>query len=222
MKVTQAICIFLLVYFSTFCYAQSDYDSQVQRVERWEKRINSQRHPPEKVRKTIGVKSGMVIGEIGAGRGRYTVLLADWVGTEGKVFANDIDKNALVFLNERCRRNNISNIETVMGRVDDPRLPEGKLDMAFMIWVYHMLDQPIPLLKNLKSSLKPGASLVIIDPLDPEIDREMEQMTGKKTDPNRPTIRERIENGSKAAGFELIKVDSSLPKDTIYFLRVKE
>lgn len=221
MKTSYAVCFCLLVLLSSFCYPRNDYDSKIQRVERWEKRVNTERHSPEIVKNAIGVKPGMVIGEVGAGRGRYTVLLAEWVGKSGKVLANDIDKKALSFLKERCRRNNISNIETVLGEIDDPLLPEGKLDMVFMIWVYHMLDQPVPLLKKLRHSLKKGATLVIVDPPDEEIDREMEQMTGKKTDPNRPPIREKIENGGKAAGFELIKVDNCLPKDTIYILRVK-
>ena len=56
----------------------------------WEKRAN-ERQSPEKVMDSIGLKPGMVIGEIGAGRGRYTVFLAKRVGETGKVYANDIN-----------------------------------------------------------------------------------------------------------------------------------
>lgn len=53
--------------------------SQTQFSEPWEKALNK-RQPPEIVFKEIGIKPGMTIGEIGAGRGRYTVLLASKVG----------------------------------------------------------------------------------------------------------------------------------------------
>ena len=61
-----------------------------------EKRAND-RMPPEKVMDAIGVKPGMVIGEVGAGRGRYTVHLANRVGSQGKIFANDINEKALEY-----------------------------------------------------------------------------------------------------------------------------
>ena len=201
---------------------QSTYESQHERVDRWEKRINEQRHPPKIVMKAIGIKSGMIIGEIGAGRGRYTVLLAKEVGKTGKIFANDIKESVLSYLQERCRLNNILNIKTILGKMNDPLLPKKTLDMAFMVWVFHMIEDPVPLMKNLKSSLKQGAPLIIIDPPDKEIDAEIEEMTGKKPDPNRLTIRQRIEKAAKEADYEVIKVDTSLPKDTIYTLQVKK
>jgi len=225
MKTKSIIVSFLLAVFSyTSLSAQAksekEYEFQSRRVEEWEKKINEERQPPEKVMDAIGIKPGMIIGEVGAGRGRYTVHLARRVGSEGKIFANDIDDSALSYLRERCRRNNIQNIETILGKVDDPLFPEQSLDMVIMVWVYHMLEQPIPLLKNLKSSLKPGATVIILDPPDEEIDEEIKELKGK-IDPDRPTIKERIEKGGAEAGFELVRMETFLPKDTIYILKVK-
>ncbi len=218
--------IFVLVLLTVFACPylsphSSSYLDQSVRVEAWEKRINEERQPPEQVMNSVGVKQGMVIGEVGAGRGRYTVHLARRVGSGGKVYANDINENALSYLKKRCLRDNIQNIETILGKVDDPLFPDNSLDMVFMVWVYHMLEQPIPLLKNLKSSLKPGATIVIIDPPDEEIDEEIKEMKGT-LDPNRPTIKERIENGANEAGFKLVRIETFLPKDSIYILKLKE
>jgi len=222
MKARSIIISFLLAVFSyANLFAQTgNYEVQSRRIEEWEKKINEERQPPEKVMDAIGVKPGMIIGEVGAGRGRYTVHLARRVGNEGKILANDIDENALSYLRERCRRNNIQNIETILGKVDDPLFPEQSLDMVIMVWVYHMLEQPVPLLKNLRSSLKPGATVVILDPPDEEIDEEIKEIKGK-IDPDRPTIKERIEKGGAEAGFELVRIENFLPKDTIYILKVK-
>ncbi|MFC1725712.1 class I SAM-dependent methyltransferase [candidate division KSB1 bacterium] len=215
------VLLFIGLILSTNSFTQSNYDEQKDRVERWEKRINDERQPPEKVMDAIGVKPGMVIGELGVGKGRYTVHLARRVGDEGKIYANDIDEGSLEYLKERCRRNNIRNIETILGEEEDPLFPDKSLDMIIMVWVYHMLEKPVPLMKNLKDSLKPGATVVILDPPDDEIVRELKDM-GKKIDPDRLTISERIKKECAEAGFELVRVDSFLPKDDIYILKVKD
>jgi SAM-dependent methyltransferase len=187
----------------------------------WEKSITEKLQPPERVMDAIGVKPGMTIGEIGAGRGRYTVHLAGRVGHKGKIFANDIDENALSILRQRCQRENIVNVETILGKEDDPLFPEKSLDMAFMVWVFHGLDNPGPLFKNLKPSFKAGAPLVIVDPIDSEIDMERE-FVGEKIDPNRPTIKERVEKVAGEAGFEIVRIETFLPKDYIFILKVKD
>lgn len=178
----------------------------------FEKRAND-RQPPDKVMDAIGVRPGMVIGEIGAGRGRYTVHLAERVGDTGKVYANDINESVLSYLRNRCRRNAIRNIETILGEVDDPLFPGDSLDMAFMVWVYHHLDEPVALLENLKHSLKPGATVVI---LDPAVER------GGERDSPEATAREKVERDAGKAGYELVRVEEFLPRDNIFILKVKE
>lgn len=196
-------------------------DEEYRRRLEWEKSINDKLQPPEKVMDAIGLKPGMTIGEVGAGHGRYTVHLARRVGPNGKIFANDIDKNALSALRERCQRENILNIETILGKEDDPLFPDSQLDMVFMVWVFHGLEKPGPLFKNLKSYLKPGAPLVIVDPIDSEIDMERE-FAGEKIDPKRPTIKERVEKAAEEGGFELVRLETFLPMDYIFILHVKD
>jgi predicted methyltransferase len=80
---------------------------------------------PERVMDAIGVRPGMVIGEAGAGRGYFTFKLARRVGAQGKVYANDIDRGALDHIRQVCRDENIANVETVVGEVEDPLFPVG-------------------------------------------------------------------------------------------------
>ena len=103
--------------------------------ESWENRIN-RAQPPDRVMEAIGVKPRMVMGEVGAGRGRYTVHLARRVGETGKIYANDIDKTSMEYLRDRCLRTGITNVEIVLGKVDDPLFPKAALDMVFMILTY--------------------------------------------------------------------------------------
>ncbi len=76
---------------------------QRQSVEEWEKRTFT-KQPPERVMDAAGVVPEMVVGEVGAGRGRFTMQLARRVGPAGKILANDIDVDALEYLRERCQR----------------------------------------------------------------------------------------------------------------------
>ena len=52
-------------------------------IEGWEKGIN-ERQPPADILDAIGAKTGMVIGEVGAGTGRMTLWLAWRVRETGR------------------------------------------------------------------------------------------------------------------------------------------
>ena len=119
--------------------------------------------PPDQVMDAIGIEPGMVGAEIGAGRGRYVVQLAVRVGDTGKIYGEDIDADALRHLEQRCKRWGLANVETILGDIADPKLPEGKLDFIFVISAYHHFDDPVALLGQARASLKPDGMLAIAE-----------------------------------------------------------
>jgi ubiquinone/menaquinone biosynthesis C-methylase UbiE len=180
-----------------------------QEQDAYEKRLN-QLQPPDKVMDAMGVKPGMFIGEVGAGNGRYAVKMAERVGPLGKIYANDINPVKINFLNRRCKRNGITNIETILGTVTDPKLPKGKLDIVYLINTFHHLDKPIELLKNIIPALKPGGRLVIIE-------HETEKsgyMDGHST-PQKIVLKQVQE-----AGFKLERIETFLELDNIYIFQI--
>ena len=208
MKRVNSLCL-LAIFFLTGIPPVSAQKNQVQ-VESWEIRHNK-RQPPEKVMKAIGLKPGMVIGDIGAGTGRFTVWFADRVGNTGKVYANDIDQSALNHLLDRCKKNNYTNVETVLGKVADPCLPEKSLDIAFMVNVYHHLDKPVELVKNIIPSLKPDGILAIV-----EHDTQKSGFPRSDSTPKNEMIEE-----LDRAGFKVIRIEDFLKLDYIYICRLK-
>lgn len=168
------------------------------------------RDQPEKVMEATGVKPGMVIGEIGAGRGYFTFWLSRGVGQTGKVYANDIDRSALASIERTAAEEKVANIETVLGTVDDPRLPAGALDMVFMVNAFHDLESPIELLANLRPALKPGATVVLMDP-DPA-----------RTGDRHFLPREKVEEIVGRSVFELVRVETFLPDHNLYILRARK
>jgi ubiquinone/menaquinone biosynthesis C-methylase UbiE len=166
---------------------------------------------PQKVMEVTGVKPGMVIGEIGAGHGYFTFWLSRGVGAKGKVYANDIDSSALAAIERRRESENVANIETVLGSVDDPKFPAGSLDMVFIVNAFHDLEKPVELLANLRPALKPGATVVIMD-RDP----------AKFSDPNRHFMtRAAVEETIGRSVFELVKVETFLRDHNLYIIKVR-
>ncbi len=181
---------------------------QQQSVEEWEKQTFT-RQPPEKVMDSAGIKPGMTIGEVGAGRGRFTMFLARRVGNSGKILANDIDADSLAYLRERCQREGIRNVEIILGESDDPHFPAGALDMVFMVWTYHFFDQPVAMLRKLLPTLKPGGTVVLVEP-DPV------RGPGGEDHGISP---ERMRREAKLAGFDVVRIEDFLPWDLIFILK---
>ena len=198
----------LMFFSSPLAFAQEDWGT-LKEVEKNEIVLN-RLQPPDKVIDAIGLKSGMVVGEVGAGAGRYTVLLAARVADSGKVYANDIDPKGLALIRERCRKYNIRNIETIQGTVDETGFTEGSLDMVFMVYVYHHLDKPIALMKNLLPVLKSGGTVAIITG-DP--DKGVWKSLPRK---------EELEKQFEEAGYELIRTETFLPRDYLLILKPKQ
>ena len=120
-----------------------------------DKELN-RRQPPDQVLAAAGVRPGQVVGEVGAGWGRYTVEIARRVGPAGRVYANDIDRDSLEYLRQRCQKEQLANVEVIIGQLKDPRFPPGALDLAFMINTYHHLDDPVALLRNVRPGAEAG------------------------------------------------------------------
>jgi ubiquinone/menaquinone biosynthesis C-methylase UbiE len=167
-------------------------------------------HQPDKVMDAVGVKPGMTIGEVGAGHGYFTFHLSRRVGDSGRIYANDIASRALAALRRKAENEGITNIETIVGEVEDPLLPLGILDMVFIVNAFHDLAKPVELLDNLVHSLKPDAPVVIID-RDPS----------KFRDPAGHFLtKEEILEAIEQSDFELDRIETFLPQHNIYILRV--
>ena len=166
--------------------------------------------PPEQIMDSIEVKPGMIIGEAGAGQGYFTFYLAQRVGEKGKVYANDISKSSLNDIQSRLKRENISNIITVLGETEDPLFPQKNLNMIVMVYVLHMLEKPLEFLKNLKKYMKPGTQLIII---------ERNTNTERAHYPAFMTKKQILDLIEKT-DYKLERILTFLPRDAIYMYRL--
>ena len=109
------------------------------------------------------IRPGMTVADIGAGEGYYTVRLAERVGAQGRVLAQDIDADALRKLGLRVERERLENVSIKQGAEDDPRLPDDSFDRVFMVHMYHEVSEPYALIWRMRSSLKPGGRVIVVD-----------------------------------------------------------
>ena len=111
----------------------------------------------------LKLKPGDVIADIGSGSGSFTVPFAKAVAPNGIVYAVDIDKDMLSYVADRGKKAGVTNIKTVLGEFDDPKLPVKDIDVAFFHRVLHMIEHRQLYLNNTAPYLKKDGRVVIID-----------------------------------------------------------
>jgi len=118
---------------------------------------------PARAVDALRLKSGMVVADVGAGSGYYTVRLARAVGRTGQVHATDVQPGMLDLIRAKLTRERLSNVTLVQGMADDPKLPDATFDLILMVDVYHELSGPQKFIARLKRALKPDGRLVLIE-----------------------------------------------------------
>ena len=111
----------------------------------------------------LGIEPGKNVADIGAGSGWFTVRAARRVTVSGTVYAVDISPQAIQHIDQRAKKEQLPNVKTILSKPDDPQVPADSIDAVLMLKTYHEVAHPVVLLKNLRSSLKPGATIGIID-----------------------------------------------------------
>ena len=162
---------------------------------------------PDRAIDVLKIEKGATVADVGAGSGYMTVKLSKKVGPQGKVYATDIQQGMLDLLNKRLTKSKITNVTTVLGTQDDPRLPPDALDLVIMVDVYHELSQPQIMLGKIRASLKSGGRLVLLEyrKEDPDV-------------PIRPEHKMSVADAKlevEAEGFKLTKTNEDLPRQHI-------
>ncbi len=114
----------------------------------------------------LSADKGDVVADLGSHEGYMTLHLAKAVGINGKVYAVDVEKYKLRNLSKHMKRRGINNVETVLGDYDNPKLTANSLDAIIIMDAYHEMQDYMTILGHVKSALKPGGRLVMIEEID--------------------------------------------------------
>lgn len=168
---------------------------------------------PDVALDAIGIAKGSTVADVGAGAGYFTWRLAERVGPSGKVYGNDIEPKMLELLRNNMRERKITNVEPVLGAIDDPKLPRQALDLVLLVDVYHEFSEPQKMLQRIRESLKPDGRLVLLEyraedpnvPIRPEHKMTVDQVKAELI----------------PEGFLLDRVIEKLPRQHILIFRKK-
>lgn len=112
--------------------------------------------------KNLPISEESNVADIGAGSGYYTFRIAPKV-PKGKIYAVEIQDEALKYLDEKSEELGFQNVVAVKGNSYSPNLPENTIDVAIMVDVYHELAYPKEMLQSIRRSLKSGGKLILIE-----------------------------------------------------------
>lgn len=131
---------------------------------RWLERTNREsQERTDLLLPALKLKAGDAVADIGCGSGYYTRRLVQAVGTNGLVYAVDIQPEMLALLTNKLAALNIHNVKPVLGTTADPKLPHAVVDLILLVDVYHEFDQPFEMVEAMIRALKPGGRLVFVE-----------------------------------------------------------
>jgi ubiquinone/menaquinone biosynthesis C-methylase UbiE len=118
---------------------------------------------PERVIESLAIEPGDHVAEIGAGEGYWIPRLSEAVGRNGRVYAVEVDAERVAALERLVSDRELSNVDVVLGDLDDPRLPEASVDLAITVLTYHHIAARADYFRRLQRSLRPGGRVAHLD-----------------------------------------------------------
>ena len=136
---------------------------------------------PDQIMDELGIADGSVVADLGAGGGWFTVRLARRVGPNGRVYAEDVQRQMKEAIDRRVQREQLTNVTTILGTFSDPLLPTP-VDAVLIVDAYHEMERSVELLRNVAARLKPKGRVGIVGfkkdgygpgpPMDERVDPE--------------------------------------------------
>ena len=118
---------------------------------------------PDEIIRSMGLKNGDVVADLGAGTGYFTRRLAKAVAPSGRVYAVDIQPEMLSKLKENLEKAEARNVVIILGETDDPKLPRESFDWILIVNTYHELQQPKATLARMREALKPAGRVAVVE-----------------------------------------------------------
>ena len=123
---------------------------------------------PDKNLAQLGLGEGMKVADLGAGTGYYSIAAGRRVGTSGRIYAIEVQKDLLNKLKSNATDAKVNNIEVVWGSIDmigGTKLRDSLADRAVLADTIFQIEQKDRdnLALEIKRILKPGGKLLVVD-----------------------------------------------------------
>lgn len=124
---------------------------------------------PDRVTAALELAPGMTVADIGSGTGYFSRRFAAAVGPTGTVFAADVEPAMAAYARRRADEEGQANLTPVLASYDDPRLPDGTVDLVFVCNTWHHIEDRVDYARRLIVDLAPAGRVAIVDFLPGEL-----------------------------------------------------
>jgi ubiquinone/menaquinone biosynthesis C-methylase UbiE len=118
---------------------------------------------PEEILAELGLRSGSTFIDLGCGEGFFSIPAARIVGKKGRVYALDIDEEAIAIVRKKADSEQLTNLVTEVGAAEEIVFREACADFVFFGIVLHDFQNPLKVLQNARKMLKPRGLLADVD-----------------------------------------------------------
>ncbi len=118
---------------------------------------------PAKLLDEVGIEKGFTVIDYGCGPGRYIKKASQLVGENGKVIAVDIHKLAIESVKRKAHKHNLKNVTPVLANGYSCDIDQNTADLIYALDMFHMIEKPELLLKELHRLIKTDGILIIDD-----------------------------------------------------------
>jgi ubiquinone/menaquinone biosynthesis C-methylase UbiE len=118
---------------------------------------------PAKLLRSLGLRAGDTLADIGCGPGFFTLPAAEIVGVRGLVYAADIQGDMLSAVKTRATEANLTNVQVIKSSDTEVPIRAASVDMALLAFTLHEIEPRARFLHRVSRLLKPTGKLVIIE-----------------------------------------------------------
>ena len=158
----------------------------------------------------LGAQPGSLVADVGAGDGAFTIPVARAIAPNGRAVAVDISESALNKLRDRAGREDVKNVDIVVGGIDDPHLPVDQFDAVLIHNAYHEMREHEAMLRHVRAALKRDGRFVVVEPMHDS----SRGLTRDKQVAQHDIAIEIVDEELRAAGFQVVERDPSFIKFT--------
>ena len=165
------------------------------------------RQKPKELIAALGIAPGMSVADVGSGSGYMLPHLSAAVGPKGRIYAEDIFPDFVEAARQHAAKNNLTNVEFVVGSEKSANLPANSVDLIMVLDAYHHFDHPQVMLESLRSALKPGGRIAII-----EYHKNEKSMPNRRALEHIRATRDEFVKEITGFGFEAVEVKDFIPE----------